>query len=206
MNRTFAFGSFLLVPERQVLLHSGRALRIGCRALDLLTALVERPGQLLTKRELMARVWPTTTVEECNLKANMAALRRALDRDPAARAYIATVTGRGYRFVESVEAAELSAEHGAAILAASGSARHPPPARDAQGRGDRLFEAVGYQVEVDGRTMYLIEAPSRGGTVMLVPAGRERSALQSGPRRMLFMRVDSREEVQALAGGAPAPT
>jgi len=123
MNRTFAFGSFLLAPERQLLLHRRRPVRVGCRALDLLTALVERPGQLVTKRELMARVWPTTMVEEGNLKANMAVLRRALDQDPAALGYIATVTGRGYRFVEPVEAGELSGEDASAVSAASCTAR-----------------------------------------------------------------------------------
>jgi len=124
MNRTFAFGSFLLVPERQLLLYRQRAVRIGGRALDLLTALVERPGQLVTKRELMSRVWPTTTVEEGNLKSNMTVLRRTLDQDPSAVGYIATVTGRGYRFVQPVEAGELSGEDASAVLAAACAARH----------------------------------------------------------------------------------
>ena len=102
--RTFAFGAFTLIPERQMLLREGIAMRIGGRALDLLTALVERPGELVTKCELMARGWPTTTVDEGNLKVNMALLRRVLGDDPNAARYIATVTGRGYRFIAPVNA------------------------------------------------------------------------------------------------------
>jgi len=124
MTKIFTFGPFLLAPERQLLLHRRQPVRIGCRALDLLIALVERPGQLVSKRVLMSCVWPSTTVEEGNLKANMMILRRALDLDPAAAGYIVTITGRGYRFVEPIEIAELSGDNESAVLAASRAARH----------------------------------------------------------------------------------
>lgn len=101
--RSFGFGPFLLIPERQLLLRGDTPVRIGCRALDLLTALVERPGELVTKTELMARAWPSTIVEEANLKVNMSLLRHALGECVDAPNYIATVTGRGYRFVAPVQ-------------------------------------------------------------------------------------------------------
>jgi predicted ATPase/DNA-binding winged helix-turn-helix (wHTH) protein len=101
--RSFGFGPFLLLPERQLLLRGDTPVRIGCRALDLLTALVERPGELVTKAELIARAWPSTIVEEANLKVNMSVLRQALGECVDAPNYIATVTGRGYRFVASVQ-------------------------------------------------------------------------------------------------------
>src|SRR5919198_618315 len=66
--RSFAFGPFTLVPARQLLLRGDSPVRIGGRALDLLTALVERPGELVSKRELMARAWPNIVVDESNLK------------------------------------------------------------------------------------------------------------------------------------------
>jgi len=83
-----------LIPERQLLLCGEVQVRIGGRALDILTALVERPGEIVSKRELLSRVWPNTFVEEGNLKVNMAALRRALREGPATAQYIATVVGR----------------------------------------------------------------------------------------------------------------
>jgi predicted ATPase len=105
-SRSFTFGPFVLLPARQLLLRGEEAVRIGGRALDLLTALVERPGELLTKSELLARAWPDTTVDEGNLKVNMAVLRRALEEGPRTAQYIATVVGRGYRFVAPVQLLE----------------------------------------------------------------------------------------------------
>ncbi|AHE52790.1 winged helix-turn-helix domain-containing protein [Sphingomonas sanxanigenens] len=109
--RIFAFGPFRLMPERQLLLQGDTAVRIGGRALDLLIALVERPGELVSKHELIAFAWPTTTVDESNLKVNMAALRRALSDDAGAARYIATVSGRGYRFIAPIHMQEPTARN-----------------------------------------------------------------------------------------------
>ena len=105
--RSFAFGPFVLIPEQQLLLNFGTPVRVGGRALDILTVLVSRAGELVGKRELVARVWQNTVVEDSNLKVNMATLRRALGEEPDSPQYIATVVGRGYRFVAPVRAAEL---------------------------------------------------------------------------------------------------
>ena len=77
--------------------------RIGGRAFDLLTVLVERAGELVSKQELMSSVWPDTFVEEGNLKVNIAGLRRALGECSGEPRFIATVIGRGYRFIEPVD-------------------------------------------------------------------------------------------------------
>lgn len=105
---TFAFGEYLFIPNRQLLLKNGQSVRIGCRALDLLAAFVQRPGEVLSKRELLEEAWPSTTVVEGNLKVHIAALRRALDDDADWAKYIATVNGRGYRFIAPVEMGEAS--------------------------------------------------------------------------------------------------
>jgi predicted ATPase/DNA-binding winged helix-turn-helix (wHTH) protein len=109
---SYAFGSFRLLPERRLLLRDGEAVRIGGRALDILTVLVTRRGEIVGKRELMTLVWPTLFVEEGNLKVNMNALRRVLGDAPDGTPHIATVIGRGYRFVAAVTveaATEVSA-------------------------------------------------------------------------------------------------
>ena len=98
----FEFGPYQFCPAQQLLSRNKSPIRLGSRALELLAVLVERPGDLVTKRELMARVWQSTVVEESNLKVNMAALRRALGDGHAGR-YVATVTRRGYRFVAPVK-------------------------------------------------------------------------------------------------------
>ena len=99
---SYAFGDFVLLPDRQLLMHGGSIVRMGNRALELLTVLIQRAGELVTKRELMDRVWPNIFVEEGNLKVNMAVLRRALGEQAGSAEFIATVVGRGYRFVAPV--------------------------------------------------------------------------------------------------------
>ena len=99
---TFAFGPFRLSPARQLLLEGEKALRLGSRALEILKVLVEHAGTLVSKEDLVARVWPGTFVEEGNLRVHMAALRRALGDGQSGNRYIATIPGRGYRFVAAV--------------------------------------------------------------------------------------------------------
>lgn len=113
--RTFRFGPFLLQPERQLLVSLEGPVRIGGRALDLLTLLVERAGELVSKQELMSRAWPDTFVEEGNLKVNIAGLRRALGECRDAPRFIATVVGRGYRFIAPVDALVFRDEPASAL-------------------------------------------------------------------------------------------
>jgi DNA-binding winged helix-turn-helix (wHTH) protein len=75
--------------------------RLGSRALEILVHLVENRGELVEKEDLISAVWPRTTVDESNLKVHISALRRALG--DWNRSYLATVAGRGYRFVAPVE-------------------------------------------------------------------------------------------------------
>ena len=100
---------FRLVPTQRLLLEDDNPVRVGSRALDILTALVERPGELVGKDELMARVWRGTVVEEGNLKFQVGALRRALGDGRGGRRYIATSAGQGYRFVAPVSVAQAPA-------------------------------------------------------------------------------------------------
>jgi predicted ATPase/DNA-binding winged helix-turn-helix (wHTH) protein len=93
----FRFGSFSLHRKQRLLLRNEVPIAVGSRALDLLIALTERPGELLEKAELIACAWPKVVVEECNLRAQIVALRRALREDDGAE-YIVNIPGRGYRF------------------------------------------------------------------------------------------------------------
>ena len=79
---------------------------IGSRALDVLSVLVVRHGELVSKDEIMCAVWPDTAVEEHNLTVQISALRRVLDEGRSGESCIQTVSGRGYRFVSTVTRAE----------------------------------------------------------------------------------------------------
>jgi predicted ATPase/DNA-binding winged helix-turn-helix (wHTH) protein len=84
------------------LLEGEAPVRLGSRALEILIALIERAGELVSKNELMARVWPDTFVDEGSIKVHVAGLRRALGDGQPGRRYLANVPGRGYRFVAAV--------------------------------------------------------------------------------------------------------
>jgi len=90
------------LPEERLLLEADTVVRIGSRALDILIAMVERPGQLISKEELMAKVWPNLHVEPANLTVHIAALRRLLGDGKNGNRYLINIPGRGYRFVSSV--------------------------------------------------------------------------------------------------------
>jgi DNA-binding winged helix-turn-helix (wHTH) protein/TolB-like protein/Tfp pilus assembly protein PilF len=75
---------------------------LGSRAFDVLVALVERRGDLLTRQELMSAGWPETVVEDSNLAVQIFSLRRVLDRGRRGGSRIQTVIGRGYRFLPEV--------------------------------------------------------------------------------------------------------
>lgn len=98
-----AFGPFRLLPGKRLLTRDGVPLEIGGRALDILIALVAQPGRVVTKRELLARVWSGVVVEEGSLRFHMTSLRKILgDGEDGAR-YIATQVGVGYAFVAPIE-------------------------------------------------------------------------------------------------------
>jgi DNA-binding winged helix-turn-helix (wHTH) protein len=99
---SIAFGPFRLCPRQRLLLEGDKPLGLGSRALEILIALLERPGELVTRQELIARVWTGIVVEDGNLKVQIAALRRTLRDGQVGNRYICTVTGRGYCFVAPV--------------------------------------------------------------------------------------------------------
>lgn len=96
------FGPFSLYPDRHLLLKDGEPLSIGSRALEILIALVEQAGELVSKDDLTARAWPNATVEESNLRAQVALLRKVLGDDQTTPRYVVAVPSRGYRFVSPV--------------------------------------------------------------------------------------------------------
>src|SRR5271155_1154039 len=97
-----AFGPFTLFAAGGLPKRGSEPIPLGGRALDILIALAERAGEVVTHKELISTVWPDVTVEEGNLRFQMATLRKALgDRRNGAR-YVSNVAGRGYCFVAPI--------------------------------------------------------------------------------------------------------
>src|SRR5689334_175612 len=98
----YEFGSFRLDATQRLLLREGVAVPLTLKAFDLLLTLVESDGRVLTKDELMKRIWPDSFVEEANLSHHIHKLREALGEREQGDRYIETLARRGYRFVANV--------------------------------------------------------------------------------------------------------
>ncbi|HEY1430118.1 MAG TPA: winged helix-turn-helix domain-containing protein, partial [Stellaceae bacterium] len=122
-----AFGRYLLLPHRRELLADGRPVKLGGRAFDVLMALIEARGAMISKNALMARVWPDRIVEENNLQWQISALRAAFGAD---RNMIGTVSGRGYQFIAKIETVHGSPEAGAGLAIPAAPPDHREARRD----------------------------------------------------------------------------
>src|SRR5688572_26332867 len=98
MKDSYRFGRFELIPGSRRLLADAVPVSLGSRAFDLLRVLVERSGGLVTKNDLLDQVWPGLVVEENNLAAQVAAIRKVIGRES-----LATIPGLGYRLAIPVE-------------------------------------------------------------------------------------------------------
>ncbi len=169
-DRAYRFGNYRLLPGRQLLLRGDHPVRLGTRALDLLRLLVERPGELLSKAELISFAWPNTFVHEDNLKVNIALVRRALAQSGSDMPYIATVPGRGYRFVAMVRV-ESDAPGGALPAAAPFPRDDLPGSSSIIGREDDIARIVD---TLDWRRFLTIVGPAGvGKTTVAMAAARQ---------------------------------
>src|ERR1700722_15659732 len=136
------FCRFLVLPPRRELLAEGRPLDLGGRAFDLLMALIDASGAVVSKDVLMNRVWPNRIVEENNLQAQIAALRRAFGAD---RDLIRTIAGRGYQFIGEIPTVSASLD----APATTGIAQPPStPSRPPTNLLEPISELIGRDAEL----------------------------------------------------------
>ena len=101
------FGHYRILPHRRQLLADGRPITLGGRAFDVLMALVETPGAVVSKNDVLKRVWPDRIVEENRLAGEITTLRKAFGAD---RELIRTVAGRGYQFTGDIRPPAAAAD------------------------------------------------------------------------------------------------
>ena len=133
-----SFGPFSLIASERLLTRDGAPVELGARSLDILIALVSSPNEVVSKRDLLARVWPDVTVEEGSLRFHMASLRKALGDGKDGARYITTLAGRGYCFVAPISRSS-DRGNGHATACRRFSARQParPPGPDGRARRRR---------------------------------------------------------------------
>jgi TolB-like protein/DNA-binding winged helix-turn-helix (wHTH) protein len=110
-NQLYEFGPFQADSVRRLLCREGQPVPLTSKAFDTLLVLIRNRDRVMGKEELLKAIWPDSFVEEANLAQNVSTLRKALGDQPGEHLYIATVPGRGYRFVGAVRPpAEPAAE------------------------------------------------------------------------------------------------
>jgi DNA-binding winged helix-turn-helix (wHTH) protein/TolB-like protein len=118
-KRLYEFGEFTLEPGERILLRDGEPVALTPKAFETLLTLVENRGHILTKEELLQRIWPDSTVEETTLAQNVSTLRKALGS--AGPQLIQTIPKRGYRFTADV--LEISSNTNGAIQPVTNNAQ-----------------------------------------------------------------------------------
>jgi predicted ATPase/DNA-binding winged helix-turn-helix (wHTH) protein len=151
MTASFSFGPYKLIPAERRLMRDMKEVSIGSRALDILMVLAEQPGEIVSHRDLLARVWPTVLVEEANLRVHIRGLRKALGDGEEGARYIANVPGRGYCFVaavaESVPVPLEAVPVSTARAVAPPPCNLPPPLARMVGRDDTVVALCGLLTE-----------------------------------------------------------
>src|SRR6516164_8476028 len=179
MTEALAFGPFRLQVARRELLAHGVPVTLGQRAFEILLMLVNRHGQLVTKDELMAEVWPGVVVEENNIQVHISAVRKVLATAGDGERYLLTVAGRGYRFVAPVKR-ESAAELKTAPAPGSDQSTAVPAAFDAAANNlPQLTSLIGREAD-------LADITARLGSHRLVTltgsggVGKTRLAIEAG--------------------------
>lgn len=150
------------IPHRSVG-RGGTVIRVGGRAFDILLALAERPGEVLSSRHLMARVWPDRQVDEANLRINITALRKALG--VLGNVGIVNVPGRGYALTEA--AVILDADVAPDRVEPQAAASQPPAPERIVGRNDVIEELDAY---LASRRFVTVTGPGGIGKTTVVTA------------------------------------
>jgi DNA-binding winged helix-turn-helix (wHTH) protein len=169
VHRKLRFGPFELSIGERVLRRDGRVLPLGDRALDILTYLVDRPGEIIAKQELMDHVWSDVTVEEGSLRVHVAAIRKALRDGQFGNRYIANIKGRGYSFVGAVVRLQDGKDSGSNSSNFGGGL--PPQPLMLIGREATVSEVHNWIRQ--GRFVTLLGPGGVGNTTVAVAAGHD---------------------------------
>src|SRR6202171_1708683 len=109
-ERFYRFDGFAVDATKRLLLRDNRPVSINPKAFELLVALVENHGQVMTKEKLLERVWPNQFIEEGNLTVHISAVRKALGERKHEHRYVVTIPGQGYQFVADITNGEMGEE------------------------------------------------------------------------------------------------
>jgi predicted ATPase len=170
-DEVISFGRFRLYAAQRLIEREGVPLHLGGRALDILLVLVEHAGEVVSKNELMARVWPGVTVDEGSLRVHVAALRKALGDGESGARYLTTLTGQGYCFVAPIS--RSSAPRPLEAASSKPGHVHNLPARLTRMVGrDQTVQEILEQLKTE-RFVSIVGPGGIGKTTVVVSVGHE---------------------------------
>jgi predicted ATPase/DNA-binding winged helix-turn-helix (wHTH) protein len=199
-DHSVGFGRYRMFPALRLLLRDGQKIDLGARAFDVLWTLLEAGGKLVSKDELIDKVWAGAVVEENNLQAQMSAIRRALGPD---RQMISTEFGRGYRL--SI-AAHASASLGGTSTEPIAPPELPYPVSALLGRASELDDVK--RLIAEGRFVTITGPGGIGKTRLAIEVGRRLRALfADGVYLAEMAKIAERDLVwPAIETSLPAPS
>jgi predicted ATPase/DNA-binding winged helix-turn-helix (wHTH) protein len=191
-----SFGPFRLIPGERLLTREGAIVELGARALDILIALVSTPNEVISKKDLLSRVWPDVTVGESSLRFHMASLRKALGDGKDGARYITTLAGRGYCFVAPVSRSRAEAEAAAAVGADFRHANLPSRLAGLIDREDDL-QKVAARLEAT-RFVTVVGAGGVGKTTLAVALGHQ--LIEAFAGAVLFVDLSMLSDPELVTG------
>ncbi len=166
---TYTFGEFRLEAENLLLLRDSKVVPLAPKACEVLLTLIESGGKLITKQEILDKVWAETFVEEANLTHHISALRKALGEDKNGRKFIETIPRRGYRFVAPIGERENGA---AEIIISERVITHLSEEIETDAGADeqRLHPSISSAVETAASRRVKIFLPVFGAAILIIVA------------------------------------
>ncbi len=140
-DEVIVVGAFHLFPRERVLKMGDGEVKLGSRAFDILLALAETPGEIVSHRDLLAKVWPNVFVEDVSLRVHIAALRKVLEDGDMGQTYLTSVPGRGYKLVAPTSKQAVAAR--APLRSSQSTPRLPRTVQDMVGREDEVRTICG---------------------------------------------------------------
>ena len=180
-EEAISFGPFSLFVTDRLLKRAEELIPLGARALDLLIALVERAGEVVSYNELVSSAWPNVTVDEANLRVQIGALRKALNDGENGTRYISNVSGRGYCFVAPVSYSATQPTTTEGNADGELPRNMPPPLARMVGR-DEVVRSVSEQL-IMGRFVSIIGPGGIGKTTVAISVAH---SLLNGFRGAVF--------------------
>ena len=192
-----SFGPFSLSRERTTSHERRRPVELGARALDILIALVSRPNEAISKKDLLARVWPDVTVEESSLRFHIAGLRKALGDGQNGARYITTLAGRGYCFVAPISRSSDRDNVEAAVVDAFPHGNLPSRLMRMVGRDDDVLRLSAQLTAA--RFVTIVGAGGVGKTTVAIAVGHHLTEAFAGAVLFVDLGMLSDPELVATA-------